>query len=122
MRFQFLGAQVDERGQDWCYILDTQTGATLKSPVKQMGTDASGTPVVPKSTGGLVPATMVFPDETVTAPAAVKKDADPAGDIETPEQRAHRITHPKVPVAFSQKMMMDPAKSETGVTDVTTKM
>jgi len=114
-RFAFLGSQTDAGGQEWCYILDTETGTTLKSPVKAFGTVDNP---APKQT--------IFKGET-TAPSAVKKvdtdpqdkkPTDPSGEIETPEQRNKRLANPKVPRAFSSKMYMDPSLTE-GVTDTT---
>ena len=120
-RFAFLGAQTDDQGVEWCYVLDTKTGTTLKSRVQQMGANASDKPDV-KYTGDHGPESVVFPVDTVTAPGAVKeepdKQKDPNGEMETAEERAARLKKPKVPPAFSPKMYLDPGKTG-GVTDVT---
>lgn len=121
-RFVFMGTQVEQVAggttmQEYCYVFDSETGVTLKSPVKAIG----GAPVA--DIRREVPAT-VFPVDTikppVTAPVAVKETVklqDPAGDPETPEQRKERISKPKVPAAFSSKMYLDPSKTN-GMTDV----
>ncbi len=122
-RFQFLGSQV-ENGQEFCFILDTQTGETLKSPVKTFTVNPT---FKPPTTGAAIPAPMTFTpgpvrDITPTAPVAVTEKKDPAGDIETPEQRKVRLGGNKVPPAFLgdiRRMNMDPSKNANGVTDVT---
>ena len=118
-RYAFLGAQTDEKGVEWCYILDTQTGTTHKSPVKAFGAAPEERRVETTTTER----GPVFPIDTVAAPGAVKKEAgagkpDPVGELETAEQRTFRLAHPKVPAAFSPRMHMDPGKTG-GVTDVT---
>lgn len=117
-RFAFIGTQVDEHGQEWCYVLDTQTGTTLKSPVKTMGAGQEQ-----KAPPGPTAKSVVFPVDTVTAPVAVKDDKpkDPAGEIETKEEREKRLAGNKVPPAFLgdiRRMSLDPAKTD-GRTDVT---
>lgn len=120
-RFAFLGTQTDEQGVEWCYILDTKNGTTVKSRVQQIGA------VAPVEEHKTVTTTAekgpVFPEDTVTAPGAVKEDPlfgkpNAEGELETKEQREYRLAHPKVPSAFSAKMGMDPGKTD-GVTDVT---
>lgn len=117
-RFQFLGAQTDGAGQEWCYILDTQTGQTLKSPVAIAG----AAPV--RTSGGANSKELFTAPSAVAVPPAVveqKKPADPAGDIETPAQREERIGRNKVPPAFMgdiRRMHLDPAKTD-GKTDIT---
>ncbi len=120
-RFQFLGAQTDGAGQEWCYILDTQTGATLKSPVSIAG----AAPVKTSSTTTSARPELFTAPRAVEDPAAVveqRKSADPAGDIETPKQREERINNRnKVPPAFLgdiRRMHLDPAKTD-GKTDIT---
>lgn len=80
----------------------------------------------------VVPARIVIPEdakvEVFTAPSAVKKEEpvikvvqDPAGDMETTEQRKTRLGKGKVPPAFLgdiRRMHLDPAKTD-GKTDVT---
>lgn len=124
-RFQFLGAQTDASGQEWCYVLDTQTYTTLKSPVKTMGgVSTSDKPVIPDSTGGPVPAPMMFSKETgvhTSAPVTPPAPKDPAGEIETVEDREKRLKGNKVPPAFLgdiRRMNLDPSKTD-GRTDVT---
>lgn len=112
MRFQFLGTQQDESGQEWCYVLDTELGATLKSPVKSIGMAEA------RANGRTI----------FTAPGAVKdaipepqKSSDPAGDVETAEDREKRLKGGKVPPAFLgdiRRMNLDPSKTD-GRTDVT---
>lgn len=60
--------------------------------------------------------------EEKTAPVVVKHD--PAGEMETPEQRKVRLGQGKVPPAFLgdiRRMNLDPAKTD-GKTDVTLHM
>lgn len=84
MRFQFLGAQTDESGQEWCYIFDTQTGETVKSIVKAGAIPASRPALANKP---------MFTVPTIAAPSAadeVKKGRDPTGEVESTEDRAAR--------------------------------
>lgn len=117
-RFAFLGSQTDEAGQEWCYVLDTQTGTTLKSPVKAFGGGVGETVV-----RAAVAKTTMFGDAPAVkeAPVVPAKLADASGDMETPEQRQARLGKNKVPPAFLgdiRRMHLDPAKTD-GKTDVT---
>lgn len=117
-RFQFLGAQTDESGQEWCYVFDTQTNVTLKSMVKTFGGVADPAKPIIKDARA--------PGAIFAAPSAVEqkppeKEHDPTGEMETPEQRALRLKGNKVPPAFLgdiRRMHQDPAKTD-GRTDVT---
>jgi hypothetical protein len=74
------------------------------------------------SSGGQTVVTPTAPF-TVTAPilSAVATKSDPAGEVETPEQRQKRLGVNKVPPAFLgdiRRMNLDPAKTD-GKTDIT---
>jgi hypothetical protein len=116
-RFAFIGAQTDEKGQEWCYILDTQTGTTLKSPVKTMGASPDLKFVV---ADGPTPPTgrEIFPADTAADKKDPEKPRDPAGEPETADERKKRLANPKVPAAFSKNMYNDPSKGN-GNADVT---
>lgn len=98
-RYILLGSQV-EGGQEWCYLFDSETGVTYKSVVKVLGASLTPvtpvTPVVPLHFSTTPPA---FNGLAEMKPVEVVK-ADPAGEMETPEQREARINHRKVPPAF----------------------
>jgi hypothetical protein len=73
------------------------------------------------SSGGQIVVTPTAPF-TPTAPviSAVEKN-DPAGEVETPEQRQKRLGVNKVPPAFLgdiRRMNLDPSKTD-GKTDIT---
>lgn len=115
-RFVLLGSQTDAAGQEWCYILDTESGVTFKSIVQPFG--GAGERTIPTSvTKPVFTATVAVKEPPNTA---VKHD--PAGEVETKEQRDIRIAGHKVPPAFMgdiRRMNLDPAKSPNGITDVT---
>lgn len=126
-RFHFLGAQTDEAGKEWCYILDTQNGQTFKSPVKTFGTggggDGAGGGGV--DTGGGAGGAGA----KIAAPSAVKDTEEVVVDqkppahpqfgtltMETADERKIRLGRNKVPPAFlgdTSKMYKDPSKEAT---------
>ncbi len=115
-RYTLLGTQFDTAGQEWAYVFDSQTGETFKSAVRAAQTIATSVFVPPPnampplSTGA----------QSFTPPIIPKVERDPAGEVETPEQRIARLGTKKVPPAFlgnTAKMGMDPGKTG-GVTDV----
>lgn len=117
-RFEFLKT-VFEGSQEMAYVLDTETGTVIKSPVmyagdltpkREMATEHKPLFTAPSAVDQRPPVRVV-----------VQEIKDPAGDLETPEERALRLKGPKVPPAFLgdiRKMHLDPGKTD-GKTDVT---
>ncbi len=116
-RFQFL--KVEMQGtEEVAYVLDMQSGDVFRSRVKEFTAPTISMPfMVTKN----APVPLGLNTPTPTAPVAVTEKKDPAGDIETPDQRKIRLGGNKVPPAFLgdiRRMQVDPSKSN-GVTDVT---
>ncbi len=113
-RFNFLGAEKDEQGIEWCFIFDSETGDTLKSRVRMVSKIEGTAPRPPVR----IPVEHIGAEVT---PPPTKVAGDPAGEMETPEQRKARLGGPKVPPAFLgniSRMNLDPSKND-GRTDVT---
>ena len=99
-RFQFLGSQKDETGQGWCYILDTKTGKTLKSPVSLVAGEVAEVPL------NAVPAFIQNGNSTAGRPS---NDEPSTTGRKIPEGFRPK----KVPPAFMgdlSKMYNDPSK------------
>lgn len=121
MKYEFLSKEwVGDR--EVAYILNTETGEVFRTIVKEFQPTAAKA-TVPKpfpTAGGPVPAPMTFTASSAVDMAPPAEPQDPAGDLETAEQRADRIGRRKVPPAFLgdiRKMHLDPGKTD-GNTDV----
>lgn len=125
MRYVFLKTEIFQEGE-FAYVLDTEEGVVLKSEVRLVGQLGSGAIEKTKSPAPSVvtPLHGVKKDVVLShseEPIAKKVPADPAGELETPEQRKARLGTSKVPPAFlgdTRRMHLDPSLTD-GRTDVT---
>lgn len=121
-------------GKEYCYVFDTRDGYTIKSPVRSFGGEVltPRNPVFPLFDGnGAGPRNIAtlptFPTgggTKIISTEGTTTKLDPAGEMETKEQREARLSRNKVPPAFLgdiRRMHLDPSKND-GRSDITPHM